>query len=333
MYWYEKENDPASPVLSTRVRFARNLEDTPFPHLLSADEKAKVFERVKTALAERDMFAVDFEKAEELVRQTYVQTRLASPLLLKVGAGAGLILSKEGDLSVMVNEEDHLRIQALLPGKKIRECFTVAKDTAAFLEEKLPFAYRDGLGYLTSCPTNLGAAMRLSVMIHLPALKTTGRLSALIRSLNDAGYTLRGAYGEGSRSDGDVFQISNQMSRARQTEEIVSDFERVIELVILEENKSRDALLEARGAELEDRIFRAVGTAKYARRLSYSEFLELYSVVRLGMEAGLKDFPVIPGLDRLLVELMPAPMALRDAENRSPEKRDLARAKILREKL
>lgn len=333
MYWYEKKPEEGGVVLSTRVRFARNLETVPFPSLLGEKERLEVFACVKEAFSSRDPMAVDFGETQERVKEAYVQTHLASAALAAGGRGTGLILSREGEVSVMVNEEDHVRLQVILSGKAIRPAFEKAVDWMGTAEEKLEFAYRDGLGYLTRCPTNLGAAMRISVMIHLPATVETGAMHPLIRRLNDAGFTVRGLFGEGSRESGNIFQISNQMSREKTPTEIVEAFSKVISQVEDLEKNAKDALLKADRLTREDRVFRALGALKYARKMSYSEFISHYSDLRFGKEAGMKLPRETDHLDRLLIELMPAPMLLRDGSLTEADARDEARSRILRETL
>ena len=237
MYWYEKEVKTFSPVLSTRVRFARNIEKVPFPHLLPDEEKRTLWQKVCDAYVPHGGRPVSFEKMDALEKTVYVETRLASPALAKKGVGAGLILSPEGDVSIMVGEEDHLRIQAIYPGKALGDALDAAANWCK-MGESLGFAYRKGPGFLTACPTNLGAACRISVMIHLPALQAAGAMNALTQSLNSLGLTVRGAFGEGSREAGGIYQISNQQSREKTPEEICESFERVLADI---EEKERSA--------------------------------------------------------------------------------------------
>lgn len=331
MYWYEREGTTFSPVISTRVRFARNLEGTPFPHLLSAPQSTELWEKISGAFAPYGGKAVSFANMDALEKTAYAETRLASPALIQKGAGSGLILSPEGDVSVMVNEEDHLRIQAIYPGKALEEAFRAAERWCAIGEKALGYAYRKGLGYLTSCPTNLGAACRISAMIHLPALHGAGAMGALIQNLNNVGFTVRGIYGEGSKEAGGIYQISNQLSREKSAEEICEAFQRVLSDIEERERSAAALLYEKNKLGLEDRIFRAVGTVRYAVKMSYGEFVSLYALIRFGKALGLEKARELPLTDRLLVELMPAPMILSNAENRDEALRDQARAKILRQ--
>lgn len=333
MYWYEKKPEEGGIVLSTRVRFARNLEGIPFPAELKEEERGKVFSRIREAFSEKDPMAVDFGETDDRVKEAYVQTHLASAALAKGGKGTGLLLSREGDVSVMVNEEDHLRLQVILTGKAIRPAFEKAMEWMQVGEKALDFAYRDGLGYLTRCPTNLGAAMRISVMAHLPAIVATGSMNAMIRRLNDAGFTVRGLFGEGSRGGGNIFQISNQMSRDKTPEIIVESFSKVVTQVEEWERGAKEALLKDASLDLEDRVFRALGILKYAKKMSYQEFISLYSDLRFGREAQMALPAETEQLDRLLIDLMPAPMLLRDGSLGEADARDAARAKALREAL
>ena len=331
MYWYEKNVQGNSLVLSTRVRFARNLEDTPFPAKLGREERERVFSRVKAAYEEKGVMAVSYGDVDDLVKQAYVQTHLASMELANQGAGSGLLLSRDGEVSIMVNEEDHLRLQVIGAGKQVEAVFEKAREWITFGEEKLVFARREKLGYLTRCPTNLGAGMRLSVMIHLPALVATGSMSRMIQSLNDAGFTVRGLFGEGSREGGDLYQISNQMSREKTPEQIVGDFSRVLEQVEQREESARKALIEKDRLFWEDKVSRAVGLLRYAKKMSYQELIGLISCIRFGREAGFDGVAGSECLDRLLIELMPAPMLLRDRSLAQEEARDRRRCEIIRE--
>ena len=329
MYWYERENTTFSPVISTRVRFARNLEETRFPHLLSEKDAAQLWQKICDVYVPQGGKAVSFANMDVLEKAAFAETRLASPALVKKGAGSGLILSPEGDVSIMVNEEDHLRIQAIYPGKAVEEAFQAARDWCT-KGEALGYAYRKGLGYLTSCPTNLGAACRISAMIHLPALHSAGAMGNLTQSLNNLGFTVRGIYGEGSKEAGGIYQISNQLSREKSAEEICEAFQRVLSDIEERERSAASLLYSKNKTDLEDRICRAVGTVKYAVKMSYSEFVGLYALIRFGKALGLEEARNLPLTDRLLVELMPAPMILSNAQNRDEESRDLARAKTLR---
>ncbi|MBR2634111.1 MAG: hypothetical protein IKD31_00855 [Clostridia bacterium] len=333
MYWYEEKSTSPSAVLSTRVRFARSLEGIPFPHRASPEERRTVYEKVLEAFSGTGMMEVSFDRAEEAVREAYIQTRLASRELGQTGPHAGLLIAADGKGAVMINEEDHLRIQVIRKGKALREAFSEAKALCRKAEEKLFFAYRDGLGYLNACPTNLGEGMRLSVMIHLPALSASGKMDALIRRISDSGFTVRGIFGEKSREAGGIYQISNQCSREKTGEEILRSFEKAVEAVEEAEKAATAGLLSRDRLFWEDRVSRALGTLKYAKKMNYGEFVELYSTVRFGASANLGEAPDPDLLDRLFVELQRGPLVLRDRSLADERERDRRRSEILRERL
>lgn len=330
MYWYEKIKSEMGPVLSTRVRFARNLENIPFPAMLDDKEKEKIFQTVKEAFSEKNMMAVPFGELDPVIKEAYVQTRLASPALARGGKGSGLLLSRDGEVSVMLGEEDHIRLQVITSGKDIFGTTEKAVEWMKFGEERLPVAYRENLGYLTACPTNLGAAMRLSVMIHLPCLGLLGGISQLSENLGKAGVTVRGLFGEGSHGKGQVYQISNQGSRLSDPMEIAQQFSLVLEKVEEKEKEARNILLSRDRMGLEDKICRSLGILKYAKKISYTEFISHFSLIRLGQEMDLEETKNIRGLDRLFVELQPAPMLLGNASLSEETERDAERSRRLK---
>ncbi len=326
MNWYEKETGVFSPVISTRVRFARNLEGIPFPHRASETEQELIWNKVSEALAEKNMRKIPFEGQEKLVKESFVETRIASKNLLQKEKGAGLLLSPEGDVSIMVGEEDHIRLQVIKTGERISEALKTASDYAAFLEEKLPLAKRENLGYLTSCPTNLGSGCRISVMIHLPALSALGAIGSLVEHLGAVGYTVRGAFGEGSRSEEGILQISNQKRGNFPPEKIAEDFEEILRKIRTMEAEAGAKIYKEQSLEIRDRICRAVGTLRYAEKISYREFLTLFSLVRFGKALGLDTAREFCLPDRLLFELAPSPLVLSDLSLQDSEKRDASRA-------
>ena len=333
MYWYEKSPEVRDCILSTRVRFARNLEKIPFPAALDENGLEQVFRTVKEAYGEKNLMAVPFGSADPILKEAYVETRLASPLLARRGKGSGLLLSRDGELSVMIGEEDHIRLQVIRAGKDIFGTVESAVEWMSYGEERLPIAYREQMGYLTACPTNLGAAMRLSVMIHLPCLTLLGRIARLQESLGKAGISVRGFFGEGSFGKGDLYQISNAGGQLSDPMEIASHFARILEQVEEKEKEARELLYKKDPVGMEDRICRSLGILRFAKKMSYGEFLTHFSQIRLGMEMGLEETKAIQGLDRLFVELQPAPMVLRNAALSDETERDAERSRRLREAL
>ena len=331
MNWYEKEPSVFSPVISTRVRFARNLENTPFPHLLSEEKKETVWDKITSALEEKNMQKIPFAGLDPLVKQSFVDGRIASRNFLSAEKGAGLLLSPDGDVSIMVNEEDHLRLQVLMSGKALRAALEKAKEYALFCEEKLPIAYREKLGYLTSCPTNLGSACRISAMVHLPALSAMGAIGPLAEKLLPIGYTVRGAFGEGSLMTEGILQISNQNKGDTAPEKIAEDFEKILLDLRDREGRAGAKILKDNPWEIKDRICRAIGTLRYAKKISYKEFLSLFSLVRFGKALGIDEAREMFLPDRFLTKLSASHLLLSDLSLENSEERDVLRARKLRE--
>ncbi len=329
MIWYEKQAERFSPVISTRVRFARNLEEFPFPHRLNAEGKEKVWEKIEKVLTKEGFTAHPFSRLSQAEKEAFVEQRLSSAALLKSTVGAGVLLSPEKDISVMVNEEDHIRLQVLSVGKKIEETLEKAGKLEEILRRELSLAYRPGLGYLTSCPTNLGAGLRISVMIHLPALTRIGAITNLAESLGHRGFTVRGVLGEGSRATGGIYQISNQQSREMLPRDIAQAFLQVLAQVEEAEQKAAQKLLETEKEDLLDQIMRSIGILSFARKMSYSEFAEHFALIRFGKALGLEEARGVFLPDRLFFALSPANLVLEKGEYLPEEKRDLERCRLL----
>jgi protein arginine kinase len=334
---WQRGGGPADDVVvSSRVRLARNLVDLPFPPRMQAAEVASLLARVGEAAealpTELGAFAFDPLAAVPLLdRQVLVEKHLASPQFAREGRGA-LLLRSDEQLSAMVLEEDHLRLQALFPGLAPEAAWQLVSRLDDALEARLTWAFSDRLGYLASCPTNLGTAMRVSVMLHLPALRWTGRLGPLLAGLGRVRLVARGLYGEGSAAGGDLFQISNQTSLGQPEEELVQHLAAVARDIVARERSAREALWAESRARVEDRVCRAWGILTNARLLPSAEALGLLSDVRLGALLGV--LPPLP-LDRWmeLVVLTRPGFLQRMAGEAPPERRDAVRASLLRQRL
>ena len=327
-------------AVSSRVRLARNL-NYPYPDRLveTGDIKTRkaICEQVKEAffsISEAfsgqydyiDMDTLPREKALELTER-----HLISPAFAGGEAGRGLIVSKSRDLSIMINEEDHLRIQAFADGYAIKEAYEKAKEIDRLLGARLAFAYSEKLGYLSACHTNLGTGMRASCMLHLPVITSTGALRDLISETGRLGVTMRGNFGEGSGSSAELYQLSNMFTLGVSDEEILDRITRILDSVCAQEKKLAEAWYKADALAIEDRIYRAEGTARYARSMSSKEWEKLYSLMRLGAELGINHYKPIM-LDGLYKNLRPAVLAAIP-EGRTPEGRDRLRADMLRQSL
>lgn len=317
----------SSNILSTRIRFARNLESTPFPEKLSPEKKKELLLKVKDTA--KSLFPhLDYIDAMQLTKfqaGSLMEEHLISPEFANNREGAGLLLAKDKSTAIMLNEEDHLRIQTFEKGYALDKAFRRAVETEEALDEKLHFAYSESLGYLTHCPTNLGTAMRASVLVHLPALSESGALNKTVSVINQYGFTVRGLYGEGTRSEGELYQISNQISMGLTEEEIL---ERLGEIIgTIEENEGNLREKYAKDMGTQDKIFRAYGILSNSRILGSKEAVDLLSKVRYGVEAGLLKLDLCE-LDELLVKIQPYGMGEEDSRSR-----DIKRAQIIRSTL
>lgn len=246
---------------------------------------------------------------------------------------AAFILDDKETISIMINEEDHVRIQCITGGLNLEEVYDVSEKIDDLLEENLEYAFDEKLGYLTACPTNVGTGLRASVMLHLPSLSLNNQINGLLNALAQVGMTIRGLYGEGSKAIGNIYQISNQVTLGRSEEEILSNLKALVLQIINQEIISRENLMKKYKYELEDKIYRALGVLKSAVLLNSSECLKLLSDVRLGVEMGIiKDVNGIT-LNKLLVESQPATIQKIYGESLSNKDRDFNRAKFVREKL
>ncbi len=322
--------------VSSRIRFARNLK-LPFPNRLDTKARKEVCEQVKSAFFSIneafsgqydyiDMDTLPYEKALELTER-----RLISPDFAQGEAGRGLILSKDQRLIIMINEEDHLRIQAFADGFALSEAYERAKEIEQLLGARLNFAYSDTLGYLTACHTNIGTGMRASCMLHLPVITSSGALHDLISETGRVGITVRGNLGEGSEAGAELYQLSNLFTLGITEAEILQRVEQIIASVCEQEKKLAQSWYKADAHALEDRIFRAEGTARFARSITGKELEKIYSLLRLGAELGVNSIP-LNKLDTLYLSLRPAVLAA-NPEGRRPEERDRLRATRLRDTL
>lgn len=321
-------------VLMTRVRLARNLDGHSFPGWASDTEKQEILETCRTAVgstpAMKRGLNAPLSDLSELERQILVERHLISRELSGTKSGAGLVISRDQSLSVMINEEDHLRIQVLRSGLQLKRAWNTIDEFDSSLEERLDFAYSPTLGYLTACPTNLGTAMRASAMMHLPALVIAGQMEKVVRAVNQLGMVVRGLFGEGSDASGSIFQISNQTTLGEAEEEIIKRLGSVLQSIIDHEVNAREKLLEADSGKLFDKIGRAYGILQNSHVLSSSEAMNLLSLVRLGADLGVFPAEQRSTIDRLLIEAQPGHLQHAQRGEFDPSQRDLLRAARLR---
>lgn len=325
MAWYNEKGNEYNYVLSTRVRFARNLVDYPFFPRLDKTGAAEIVDRAKAAF---DGFEyTDFTDMDAVTARSYAEKRLVSPAFLTVNGAHGLL--SNGNTYIMVGEEDHLRIQSIFPGLALDEAYAEAAGACDVAEERLKIAYDDNFGYLTHCPTNLGTGMRASVMMFLPALTMTGAMSRIVNQLGKLGLTVRGTYGEGSEESGYLYQVSNQVTLGVSEADTIAKLKEIVSQIIENEKKAEKLLTEREGEKLRDRLMRSVGTLRYATLLSSAEFMQLYGRVRFALNLGYTDEVEHTTLDNLSVITQPATLgAVTD-----PRERDILRAKRVRKEI
>ena len=323
--------DVTDIVLSSRVRLARNLAGLHFPQNLTSAQLQELVERVNGAInGKHDFLLMRMPELPVRERRLLVERHLISPDLAQSAQGAALI-SKDETVSILVGEEDHLRIQAMLPGMQLEEADTLSMSIDGMLSEKLPYAFDEEIGYLTACPTNVGSGMRASVMLHLPALSLTGQTDALLANISKLGYAVRGIYGEGSSTPGHIYQISNQMTLGILEEDIVSNLMATITRVIDHERTVREALYRNSRLEVEDIVYRSCGMLRYARKLSTKEAMENISNLKLGCGIGILPEGAQKTLNKLLTDVQSACLEQRTGSEMTEQQRDEARASVVRE--
>lgn len=331
--WYVENGTQGDIVISTRVRLARNLEDYPFPCRLTVKGKEKVCEEIKNAVLADDNWGFGYTQMKDFSRAQAVslaERHLISPEFASDRAGRALLLTDDEAVSIMLCEEDHIRLQVMMSGLALKEAYSVADKIDNIISSKLNYAYDDRIGYLTQCPTNLGTAMRASVMLHLPALTRCGQIGKLASTVSKLGLVIRGAYGEGSSPRGDVYQLSNQITLGISEESALNNLQSITLQLVAQERAAAEKLIE--NPIEEDRIFRAWGILKNARVLSGDEFMELSSLVRMGISNKAIDYDIAK-LNELTIRVQPATINAAEGKELSSQQRDILRAMWVREAL
>lgn len=325
MAWYNTIGNSSDTVISSRVRLARNINGYPFASRLDVARANELIEKVSAPLEASGFQKIDFSELSPIMTTSYVEKHFVSPEFATREAPRALFLQESGGIAVMVCEEDHLRIQSILPGLSLEEAYKNAARTEKRLDEDFDFAYSERLGYLTHCPSNLGTGMRASVMMFLPALTQGGYMNSLAAQLSKIGLTVRGLFGEGSGSAGCMYQISNQITLGISEEDTIKKLNEAIRQIIVSEQKARKAITGDALDRLTDRVMRSEGTLKYAHMLSSGEFIKLFADIRFGISLGIISDISYEQLGTLLVEAMPATLTL-SAE--TPPKTEAARDKL-----
>lgn len=337
--WMKKPGPNDDIVLSSRIRLARNLKQYAFPTLTQHNDGEAVLMQIQQQIQNeenerlKELELIFMKDMEAIQKQVLVEKHLISPHLARDAAYGAVLLSDDESVTIMINEEDHIRIQCLASGLQLEEVFQLANQFDDELEASNDFAFDEKRGYLTSCPTNVGTGMRASVMMHLPALVLTSQLNHIIPAINQLGLVVRGIYGEGSEALGNLFQISNQITLGKSEQDIVEDLQSVVLQLIERERVARQMLLEKSKIQLENRVYRSFGVLSNSRIIDSKEASKCLSDVRLGI-----DLNIIVGISRtILNELMiltqPAFLQQYAGEILEPEQRDIRRATLIRKRL
>ena len=336
--WMREAGPENDIVLSTRIRLARNFENEIFPVI--ADEKD--LQRITTYFKQKyhqtsfgqykNLELIEMSNLTHIEKRVLVEKHLISPYLANARAAAVLVSENE-QVSIMINEEDHIRMQLYFPGFQLSTALQEAFKLDDWLEEDIDFAFDEEKGYLTSCPTNVGTGMRASVMIHLPALVITKRINQMIPAINQLGFVVRGIYGEGSEALGNIFQISNQITLGKTEEDIVSDLQSIIVKLVEQERLARDELMKRSSDRLEDQIYRSYGVLKYSRIMESSEAATRISNVRLGIDLGIIKDISHSILNELMVLTQPGFLQHYANQALTASERDILRATLIRERL
>lgn len=333
--WMEGNGPYNDIVVSSRARVARNIKGHAFPCLASDEETAAVLEDIKMTINSGNDFSdyayQTMEQLSALEKQALVEKHLISPFLARESKHGALFLRQDEAVSVMINEEDHLRIQAILPGLQLEESWREAGQCDDQLDTSLNYAFDEHLGYLTACPTNIGTGLRVSVMMHLPALVMTRQINRFLGALSQVGLTVRGLYGEGTEIVGNLVQISNQVTLGQTEDEIISNLFSVIRQVIEQEQNARQVLLDKKRASLADIAWRAFGLLQYAQVMSSQEAIQLISDLRFGFDLGLIKEVNYKLLNELLIIIRPGCLQLLAGRELSNSERNLERPVRIKE--
>lgn len=324
-------------VISSRIRLARNIPNTPFPHWANKDQENEIVALAKSAISKapqlKDAAFFMLTDLDNLDKQFLVERHLMSHEHASRSNGKAICLTANEVVSIMVNEEDHFRIQVMKSGFDLDDVWQIVNKLDDDLSKKSPFAFSKELGYLTACPTNTGTGMRSSIMLHLPVLVMTRQINRVLDAIAKLSFTTRGLYGEGTQASGNFFQISNQVSLGQNEGEIMDNLKGVIRQVIDQEKTARQNLVSKHNSMLEDRIWRSYGTLKNAHIITSQETVELLSMLRLGQDLGIVKDLERSLINELFILTQPAHLQKIEKKKLSPQERDVTRAGLIRRKI
>lgn len=335
--WMQTNGPHRDIVITSRIRLARNLVGEPFPGWAKKEQRAAILAdllpKVEALPEMEDAFAEDMANLDQIKKQVLVEKHLISREQAAKSSGSAAVINREQTISIMINEEDHLRMQSIRSGLDLSQAFAALDRVDNQLSEQMPFAFDAKLGYLTACPTNLGTGMRASAMLHLPGMVLSDSVNQVISAVQKIGLAVRGLYGEGTEALANLFQISNQHTLGQHESVLIARLEKVIEQIISHERNARLKLMQDNPAKVSDHIGRAYAILRYAHILESKEAFTHLSMLRMGSDLGL--LPVEHGrmLDTILVEIQPAHLQISSQKKLTAGERDMLRAQMLREKL
>lgn len=329
--WYCDKGFQDDIVLSTRVRLARNLKGIPFPNRMSDDDGEKVISTVSEALSRLNykFNLIRLSEISDIERQRLLEEHFISPQMLKNTRHKALFLSEDESVAIMINEEDHIRLQCIYAGLESDKAYDLISKIDDFLGENVQYAFHRKYGHLTACPTNVGTGMRLSFMLHLPALCMAHMADNLFAAVGKLGVTVRGMYGEGTKASGYVFQISNQTTLGKSESELAQNLTDIVNQIITKERELRRRITQDKGVTLEDKILRSYGLMKYAKKMSTEELTGLLSNVRFGASLGIIENVSASKLNEIMV--VTRPYHIMDNGTEDSLARDVKRAEVIKD--
>ena len=331
--WYTSHAPEDDIAVSTRIRLARNLSGLPFPARMTPEQRKELNLKVKNAVLQsntpfaKSLKYIDMADVPQTEIAAMVERHIISPEFAEENADRAIIISADESISIMIGEEDHVRIQVILGGLQLEKAYDTAEQLDSLLYNELHFAFDRSLGFLTECPTNLGTGLRASVMLHLPVTESNGEISSIAETVGKIGFTVRGMYGEGSKASASMYQVSNQITLGISEKNAIDNLKIITAQLIDKERKARNSLNKIK---LEDMCFRALGTLQNCRVLSSKEMMDLLSRIKLGISMGIIKTDVLP--IKLFIEGQPN-MLMKKYGQLEPEERDIYRAAFIRDAL
>ena len=331
--WYTTHAPEDDIAVSTRIRLARNLSGLPFPARMTPEQRRELNLKVKNAVLQsntpfaKSLKYIDMADVPQTEIAAMVERHIISPEFAEENADRAIIISADESISIMIGEEDHVRIQVILGGLQLEKAYDTAEQLDSLLYNELHFAFDRSLGFLTECPTNLGTGLRASVMLHLPVTESNGEISSIAETVGKIGFTVRGMYGEGTKASASMYQVSNQITLGISEKNAIDNLKIITAQLIDKERKARNGLNKRK---LEDMCFRALGTLQNSRILSSKEMMDLLSRIKLGISMGIIKTDVLP--IKLFIEGQPN-MLMKKYGQLEPEERDIYRAAFIRDAL